>query len=313
MTAAIVLKPDFTTTFSRGVLRLAGTFAGLGPRDGLFAMLSPSHAVQILLIASFMFLMRWAGGVNYGILVIALTGLVVLLFAVTGVPPPEVALARAINTVIGGLIALAANRLWPTWERTRINEAFATLLDSYRDYFQAVRDGFLQPGIERDPAYAARLDRVRQAGRVARSNLEASFERFRIEPGDAPAAVAAMLGLLANSHRFIHAVMALEAGLYLRSRPAARRIRGFRKCGGYHALFPGGVHAPVSRKPRRFSRSPRGPSRARSRCRSPHRPARPGEYGDRSCDQQPQHPGRKLGCIPRPESKCSRAYTGTFG
>ena len=34
MTVAIVLKPDFTTTFTRGVLRLAGTFTGLGARHG---------------------------------------------------------------------------------------------------------------------------------------------------------------------------------------------------------------------------------------------------------------------------------------
>ena len=36
MTIAIVLKPDFTATFSRGVLRLSGTYLGLLVATGLF-------------------------------------------------------------------------------------------------------------------------------------------------------------------------------------------------------------------------------------------------------------------------------------
>lgn len=214
MTAAIVLKPDFTSTLTRGVLRLAGTFAGLALATALFAALAPSIQVQVMLITAFMFAMRWAGGANYGILVVPLTGLVVLLFAMTGVPPAQVVTARALNTLAGGLIALALNRLWPTWERTLVGESVARLLDTYRAYFQAVRDGYLHPGIENDPAFAARLDQVRQAGRLARTNAQASAERFRLEGGVSGDRVTALQAILANSHRFIHAVMALEAGLF---------------------------------------------------------------------------------------------------
>src|SRR5262249_32982572 len=38
MTIAIVLKPDFTATFSRGVLRLGGTVIGLLVATGLFQL-----------------------------------------------------------------------------------------------------------------------------------------------------------------------------------------------------------------------------------------------------------------------------------
>jgi uncharacterized membrane protein YccC len=228
MTAVIVLKPDFTSTLSRGLLRLAGTFAGLVLATALFALLAPSPPVQILLIWVFMFVMRWAGGANYGILVMALTGLVVLMFAMTGVPPAQVMMARALNTVAGGLIALAANRLWPTWERTLVHESLARLLDAYRDYLQTVRDGYLHPGLEEEPAFIQRLDRARQTGRLARSNTEASAERFRIEGGVAADRVTALQAILANSHRLIHAMMALEAGLY-RSKavPARAEFRAF--------------------------------------------------------------------------------------
>ncbi len=228
MTVAIVLKPDFTTTFTRGVLRLAGTFTGLALATALFHWLAPGLAAQALLVVAFMYVLRWAGPANYGILVAALTSLVVLLFAIAGTAPAEVMGARAFNTVAGGVIALAAYRVWPTWERTQVPEALARLFDAYRAYFQAVRDAYLEPGLERSPEYAARLDRARQAGRLARTSLEASAARLELEPGVAPDRITALQGILANSHRFIHAVMALEAGL-LRSQavPARPAFRTF--------------------------------------------------------------------------------------
>jgi uncharacterized membrane protein YccC len=222
MTVAIVLKPDFSTTFSRGVLRLAGTFTGLALATVLFHIISPPLPLQVLLIAVFMFVMRWAGPANYGVLVTALTALVVLLFASTGVAPAELIAARALYTVIGGSIALVAYRIWPTWERTLVPEALARLLDAYRDYFQAIRDAYLHPGLELDPIFTQRLDRVRQAGRLARTTLEASIARLRLEPGVAAGRVTAVQTILANSHRLIHAMMALEAGLF-RSQPVPAR------------------------------------------------------------------------------------------
>jgi uncharacterized membrane protein YccC len=222
MTVAIVLKPDFTTTFSRGVLRLAGTFTGLALATVLFHAISPTPAMQVALIGAFMFLMRWAGPANYGVLVTALTALVVLLFASTGVAPAELIAARALFTVIGGAIALTAYRVWPTWERTQVPEALARLLDAYRAYFQSVRDAYLRPGLEQDPAFTLRLDHARQACRLARTTLEASIARLRLEPGVPAARITTLQAILANSHRLIHAVMALEAGLF-RSRPVPAR------------------------------------------------------------------------------------------
>jgi uncharacterized membrane protein YccC len=209
MTIAIVLKPDFTATFSRGILRVAGTLAGLAFATGLFHVLSPSIWLHVALIGVFAFLLRCFGPANYGLFVVVLTALVVLLIALTGVSPGLVIAARGLNTVAGGAIALAAYAVWPTWERTRLPEELARLLDAYRDYFAAVRDSYLQP----DVPSAGQLDRTRLAARLARSNLEASVGRFRAEPGVTADRISAMDGILADSHRFIHAVMSLEAGL----------------------------------------------------------------------------------------------------
>lgn len=223
MTIAIVLKPDFTATFSRGVLRLAGTLAGLIFATALFRVLPAGPAAEVLAIVALTFVLRCWGPANYGILVTAVTGLVVLLIAMSGVSPMEAITARGLNTAFGGAIALLAYWLWPTWERTRAPEEMARMLDAYREYFRAIREGYLHP----NASYAAELDRTRSAARRARSNLEASIDRLSAEPGTTPQIVKALGSLLANSHRLIYAVMALEAGLST-SHPAPARA-GFRR------------------------------------------------------------------------------------
>ena len=207
MTVAIVLKPDFTATFSRGVLRVAGTLTGLAFATVLFHFVSTTVVTQILLIAVLTFVLRSLGAANYGILTAAVSALVVLLIGLTGVSAQDVIAARAINSVAGGALALAAYALWPTWERTRVNENVARLLDAYRDYFRTISQAYLKP-----EAPPPELDSARQAARLARSNLEASVDRLSAEPY--PTKLAALNDMLASSHRLVHALMALEAGLY---------------------------------------------------------------------------------------------------
>jgi uncharacterized membrane protein YccC len=210
MTIAIVLKPDFTATFSRGILRLAGTFMGLALATGLFHVLHPGMYADVGSIVALMFMMRWIGPANYGVFATAVTALVVFLIAMTGVDPGSVMAARAVNTVAGGVIALLAYWLWPTWERTQVSEAMARMLDGYRLYFRAIRESYEKP----DPALDLERDRLRVAARLARSNLEASIDRLSTEPGTTLENTRLLSGTLASSHRMVHAMMALEAGLY---------------------------------------------------------------------------------------------------
>ena len=218
MTIAIVLKPDFSATFSRGVLRLAGTLVGLGLATGLFDLLSPGIGMQVALISVMAFVIRGVGAANYGILVAAVTAYVVLLFAILGIAPKEVMVARGVNTVAGGAIALLAYWIWPTWERTQVSESMAQMLDAYRHYFRVIRESYLRPEV----SLAGELDRARVAGRLARTNLEASIDRSSAEPGSSAESVRLLGAMLASSHRLAHAMMALEAGL-ARSRPDPAR------------------------------------------------------------------------------------------
>ncbi len=157
-----------------------------------------------------MFILRCFGPGNYGIFVTAVTAIVVLLIAMSGISPKEVMASRAWNTLAGGAIALLAYWVWPTWERTQFSEAMAQALDAYRNYFRAIRSSYLFPGA---PA-VGELDRTRIAGRVARTNVEASIDRLRVEPGTSAETVSRFNSILATSLRLAHALMALESGLY---------------------------------------------------------------------------------------------------
>jgi uncharacterized membrane protein YccC len=218
MTTVIVLKPEFTVTFTRGLLRIAGTIAGLLLATAMFHFLPPGIGLEVVLIGAFVFLLRWVGPANYGIFGVAVSALIVLMISITGAAPKDVILLRGINTFAGGALALAAYAVWPTWERTQVGEVLARLLDVYRAYFSTVVGAMLRDG---EPN-AAELDKARLAARLARTNAVASVDRMQAEPGTRAEEATLLLGMLASSHRFVHAVMSVEAGILPGERPAVR-------------------------------------------------------------------------------------------
>jgi len=166
------------------------------------------------LLAAFTFFVRWAGAANYGLFVIAMSGLVVMLLALSGVAPEAVIAARAQNTAIGGFLALAAYALWPSWEKRETPSALAHMIDTYRVYTRAVFEAWQNES-------RARFDNVRVEARIARTNAQASVDRMRGEPGVTEAQGNALNSILVHSHSFIHAVMAMESRLYRNPRDPA--------------------------------------------------------------------------------------------
>jgi hypothetical protein len=66
-----------------------------------------------------------------------------------------------------------------------------------------------------DPESASTSERQhrRQTSRIARSNLETSIERLAAEPGISAEQLSGANAMLASSHRFAHALIAVEAGI----------------------------------------------------------------------------------------------------
>jgi uncharacterized membrane protein YccC len=209
LTVAVVLKPDFSSTYSRGVLRLAGTFAGLGLATALFHLLPQSLPVEIGLIMAATFILRWTGPAHYGVLAMSVSELVVLLVALTGIQPGQVIMARARNTALGGALALLAYWLWPTWERTQVGEIFARMLDAYRKHFEHIANAFTGDS----PDLAAAIERTRSAARLSRTNLEASVDRLAAEPATTRPERDCWQAILASSHILAHAIIMFHASL----------------------------------------------------------------------------------------------------
>jgi hypothetical protein len=98
------------------------------------------------------------------------------------------------------------------------------MLNGYREYFAAVAHSY----INKESGKRTELERPRQNARTARTNLEASLERLAAEPGATAEQTARVSAMLASTHRFAHAVMALEAGLPLTPPvPARNEFRAF--------------------------------------------------------------------------------------
>ena len=217
MTVAVILKPDFTTTFSRGLLRLSGTLGGLLFATAIYHALPASALSQLLLVGCFTFLVRMYGPANYGIFSFAISGLIVFLIAETGVPPGQVVVLRGVNTLAGGVLAVLAYALWPTWERKRVSEVFAEVIDATRLYFHALMQYFDASAEENTRA----IEEARQAWRRARSNVEASVDHVSSEPKFSTEKLSCLTSMLASSHSLVEAMMEMEAELEHASRPEA--------------------------------------------------------------------------------------------
>lgn len=223
MATALVLMPDFAATFSRGVLRLAGTLVGLVLATALLATLPVSAYAQVSMVVVLTLVLRYVASANHGLYVMVGTALIVALLTQFGIDADDVVVVRGANTVIGGSLALLVYWLWPTWERTQTGDVLAAMLDAYRRYFRAVWTGYVRPEL----SIVAELDRARQVARRTRSNVDASLERLRAEPSSGTT-MKWLDAALPASHRFIHASLALEAVLSTTARiPASDAHIGF--------------------------------------------------------------------------------------
>ncbi|WAX57564.1 FUSC family protein [Jatrophihabitans cynanchi] len=202
LTVLVVLRPDFASTFQRSSMRVAGTIVGLLLATALVHWIPGGQWYQVVLVALFFFGMRLAGPGNLALSAVALAGLVVVLLAIDGIAPHATVQLRAEDTLIGGVLALAAMLLSPTWERDLVPSRLGDLLAAYRNYLAAVSD---------PDSDLARRQRTRAASRLARTNARASVDRARSEPVRGEAQVELGEAVLAHSHRFIHAMLTVDA------------------------------------------------------------------------------------------------------
>ena len=202
LTALVVLRPDFASTFQRSSMRVIGTIAGLLAATALVHWVPGGAGYQIALVALFFFGMRYAGPNNLALSAAGLAALVVVLLELYGIPAHTTIWLRAEDTVLGGALALMAILIAPVWERELVPARLGELLAAYRNYLAAVADPNSDP---------ARRQQARAGSRLARMNATASIDRARAEPVRGAASVELGDAVLAHTHRFVHAMLTVDA------------------------------------------------------------------------------------------------------
>ena len=209
LTLLIILRPDFITTFTRGVARFLGTILGVVLAGLLISLIAPSQPLLAVLSIVTVYLAFSLLYVNYALFTLFITMEVVFLLTFVLPQPITLADSRAIATTIGGILALLVYVLWPTWERLRLADNLASRLDALRNYVNAVLTGLADPSTYNDLSLNSR----RMDSRLARSNAEASLQNALREPQRHRVDVNLAEGLLGAADSIIQSILTLEAYL----------------------------------------------------------------------------------------------------
>lgn len=210
MTAAIVLKPDFQTTFVRGFGRIGGTLLGALVATGVLALVRGHTALELAGVLVSTAVAYLAFYPNYAIFTVAITSFVVLVLSMRGLPGSTAIDARIFDTLAGGGLAMIGYLVMPTWERKRTRALLADLLEAQRALAGAILRAYCTPGADG----REEIERARTAVWQARTTVEASIDRSRHEPQSPHSiAVGRALRILAVTQRIGLATLALESGL----------------------------------------------------------------------------------------------------
>ena len=213
LTAAIVLKPDFATTFFRGFARVGGTILGAIVATGVLALTRGHPALELtgMLVAAAAAYLTFSP--NYALFTVAITSFVVLVLAMRGLPGTTAITARVLDTLAGGALAMIGYVALPSWEHRRTRALLADLLDAQRRLAVAILRAYANPTEDRNAIEAARTEVWK-----ARTAVEASIDRTRQEPNRHHSIGAGRaLRILAATQRIALASLALETALETQS------------------------------------------------------------------------------------------------
>jgi len=198
----VILRPDYSTLFGRGLGRVVGTLVGAAAAAAVVAGLHPGPAGTVVAVG----LCAWAAysfwAASFAVAMGFITALVLLLLSTTVTGTWTTAADRVLDVTLGALIAVVAYRVWPSSTLADARAAQGALLDALRAYLLGVTAPS-SPG-EGDLASLSR------ATRVAWTTAEAAVRRAAQEPrrdADQPDGA----GMLAAAQRVVRATHALRS------------------------------------------------------------------------------------------------------
>ncbi|MBV7649269.1 FUSC family protein [Streptomyces albidoflavus] len=224
LAAVMVMRPDFSRTYSRAVARFGGTLLGVFAATGILQLTEPSVRVSALLAVACAALMYLLMRTGYAVSQFFVSGYVVFLLGMGGEEWTQTVPERVVLTLIGGVLAMASYALFPAWETPRLRTRLADWLTAAGRYAAEVVERYATPAGPDDTRVRTALLEARAAHTawqeaLARAAHEPVRNRglSRTSADDAEEAIGA----------FSRAAMLMEAHLPERGAvpvPAAQRL-----------------------------------------------------------------------------------------
>jgi len=229
LTIVVIMKPGFSLSKQRNIHRLTGTLIGCGL---VLALLSFVDNTFILFAAMMLAAVMGNSLVQLYYLASATFNTTFVLLAFHFIAPGSLSVIgeRALDTLVGSIIALGCSYFLPYWEYRLIKPTVQRAIAANRNYLSAsqqlVATGIAQPADD----FEYRL--ARKNVHIAFGNFANSFYRMMLEPRSKQRSVAELNNLVIQNHELaaqIGAAAPLLATLPAMPAPLAgvtRRIEG---------------------------------------------------------------------------------------
>jgi len=177
LTIIVIIKPAFSLSKQRNYERLIGTIVGGAIGVAILTFVHNDNVqfviLAVLMIGAYSFIR-----VNYVISIILMTPYVLILFRFLGVGHINIAEERIVDTIIGSVIALAANYfIFPTWESEQVKQSLHEVLTANVNYLVKIAESITGMPVSITEYKLARKDVY-----IKSANLSAAFERMTSEP-----------------------------------------------------------------------------------------------------------------------------------
>ncbi|NEB80470.1 FUSC family protein, partial [Streptomyces sp. SID14478] len=163
MSAVMVMRPDFSQTYSRAVARFGGTLVGVVLATAVVQLADPGtqlSAALAVVCAGLMYLLMRTGQLAAQACVAAY---VVFLLGMGGQTWSQTVPERVVLTLVGGLLATLSYALYPAWETPRLRTRLADWLVALGEYAASVVGHYAHPAGKACPDVRTALLKARDA------------------------------------------------------------------------------------------------------------------------------------------------------
>ncbi|MGC4947201.1 FUSC family protein [Streptomyces sp. DT224] len=145
MAAVMVMRPEFSQTYSRAVARFGGTLVGVFLASAIVEAAHPGTgplAALAVVCALLMYLLMRTG---YAVAQACVGAYVVFLLGMAGDDLGQTVFERVLLTLGGGLLAMISYAVYPAWETPRLRTRLGDWLRADGRYAAAVVDQYADP------------------------------------------------------------------------------------------------------------------------------------------------------------------------